>query len=136
MLKIVITGGEIWVYRYNVETKSRSSQRIYSGWPRPKKTRMSRLYLLRSLIVHHEYLPNIQWRVLYLQISMPFAWSYYKDNTETMPQPPYSPDMATYDFSISKNKRNLNHANIEDILFFEKNQFFTKFFKILFQILY
>ena len=39
LLKRIITGDETWVYGYDVETKSQSSQWRHSGSPRPKKAR-------------------------------------------------------------------------------------------------
>jgi len=38
-LNIVTTGDELWVYRYNLETKEQSSQWKHSTYPRPKKAR-------------------------------------------------------------------------------------------------
>ncbi|CAB3260001.1 unnamed protein product [Arctia plantaginis] len=42
LLKCVITGDEIWVYGYDVETKAQSSQWRHFGSPRPKKARQVR----------------------------------------------------------------------------------------------
>ena len=36
-LKIIITGDETWVYRYNLENKFQSSQWKHPELPRPKK---------------------------------------------------------------------------------------------------
>ena len=44
-LKTIVTGDETWVYGYDVETKAQSSQWVGQGSPRPKKVRMSRLYI-------------------------------------------------------------------------------------------
>ena len=41
-LKTIVTGDETWVYGYDVETKTQSSQWVGQGSPRPKKARMSR----------------------------------------------------------------------------------------------
>jgi len=41
-LKTIVTGDEIWVYGYDIETKVQSSQWVGQGSPRPKKARMSR----------------------------------------------------------------------------------------------
>jgi outer membrane lipoprotein-sorting protein len=40
-LKIVITGDEMWVYRYDLETKVQSSQWKHSSSPRLKKSTTS-----------------------------------------------------------------------------------------------
>ena len=39
-MKTIVTGGETWVYGYDVETKAQSSQWVGQGSPRPKKARM------------------------------------------------------------------------------------------------
>ena len=64
LLKRIITGDETWVYGYDVETKSQSSQWRHSGSPRPKKARQVRSNVKVMLtvffdfdgIVHHEFL--------------------------------------------------------------------------------
>jgi len=73
-LKNIITGDEMWVYGYDVETKKQSSQWMGKGSPRhasppPKKTketRLSRSKIKVTLIVffdwrgivHHEFVPR------------------------------------------------------------------------------
>ena len=45
-LKYVITGDEIWVYGYDVETKVQSSQLMGKLSPRPKKKKHVRVALM------------------------------------------------------------------------------------------
>ena len=52
LLKRIITG-ETWVYEYDVETKSQSSQWRHSGSPRPKKARQVRSNVKVMLTVMH-----------------------------------------------------------------------------------
>jgi len=67
-LKNIITGDETWVYVYDVETKTQSSQWMGIGYLRPNKVRMSRSKIKVMLvkffgwkgIVHHEFLPRGQ----------------------------------------------------------------------------
>ena len=64
----VITTDEIWVYRYDPETKQQPSQWKSPGSPRPKKVRQScsatKIMLIVFLdirgIVHHEFVPEGQ----------------------------------------------------------------------------
>ena len=67
-LKNIITGDEMWVYGYDVETKMQSSQWMGKGSPRPNKARISRSKIKVMLvvffdwkgIVHHEFVPSGQ----------------------------------------------------------------------------
>ena len=67
-LKTIVTGDEIWVYGYDIETKAQSSQWVGQGSPRPKKARMSRPDMNVMLlvffdwqgIIHHEFDPRGQ----------------------------------------------------------------------------
>ena len=67
-LKKIITGGETWVYAYDVETKMQLLQLMGKGCPQPKKARMSRSKIKVMLvvffdwkdIVHHEFVPRGQ----------------------------------------------------------------------------
>ncbi|UYV72636.1 hypothetical protein LAZ67_10000122 [Cordylochernes scorpioides] len=66
LLQRVITGGEAWVYGYDVETKAQSSQWKLPHEPRPKKARQVRsnvkvlltVFLDCRGVVHHEFLPQ------------------------------------------------------------------------------
>ncbi|UYV62855.1 hypothetical protein LAZ67_2002161 [Cordylochernes scorpioides] len=66
LLQRVITGGEAWVYGYDVETKAHSSQWKLPHEPRPKKARQvrSNVKVLLTVffdcrgVVHHEFLPQ------------------------------------------------------------------------------
>ncbi|UYV78442.1 hypothetical protein LAZ67_16001387 [Cordylochernes scorpioides] len=66
LLQRVITGDEVWVYGYDVETKAQSSQWKLPHEPRPKKARQVRLNVKVLLtvffdcrgVVHHEFLPQ------------------------------------------------------------------------------
>jgi len=61
-----ITGNEMRVYGYAVETKMQSSQRMGKGSPRPKQARISRSKIKVMLVVffywkglfHHESVPR------------------------------------------------------------------------------
>jgi histone-lysine N-methyltransferase SETMAR len=67
-LKTTITGDEMWVYRYDPETKVQSSQWKQSSSPRPKKAQrvQSKVKVLLTVffhyrgIVHHSYAPEGQ----------------------------------------------------------------------------
>ena len=67
-LSNVITGGETWVYAYDPETKTQSSQWKSLGSPRPKKARQVRSNIKSMLIcffdqkgtVHTEFVPRGQ----------------------------------------------------------------------------
>ena len=67
-LKNIITGDETWVYWYDVEVETQSSQWVGKGSPRPEKTRMSRSKIKVMLvvffdwkgIVYHEFVPGGQ----------------------------------------------------------------------------
>ena len=50
-LKNIMTGDEMWVYGYDVETKMQSSQWTGKGSPRPRKARMSRSKIKVLLVV-------------------------------------------------------------------------------------
>jgi hypothetical protein len=62
-LKTVITGDEMWVYGYDLETKVQSSQWKHSSSPRPQKAQQvrSKVKVLMTVffdyrgIVHHSY---------------------------------------------------------------------------------
>jgi hypothetical protein len=64
-LKTVITGEEMWVYRYDPEMKVQSSQWKHSSSPRPKKAQRVRRKVKVLLtvffdyrgIMHHSYAP-------------------------------------------------------------------------------
>ena len=64
-LSNVITGSETWVYTYNLETKTQSSQWKSPELPRPKKARqvrsniksMSTCFFDQEGIVHKEFVP-------------------------------------------------------------------------------
>ena len=66
LLKRVITGDELWVYGYDVETKAQSSQQMHTESPRPKKVRQirSNVKVLITVffdyhgVVHQEFLPK------------------------------------------------------------------------------
>lgn len=66
LLKRVITGDESWVYGYDVETKTQSSQWKTKSEPRPKKARQvrSNVKVLITVffdwkgVVHYEFLPR------------------------------------------------------------------------------
>jgi len=65
-LKNIITGDEVWVSEYDVETKMQSSHWMGKGSPRPKKARMSwsKIKMLLVVffdwksIVHHAFVPR------------------------------------------------------------------------------
>jgi hypothetical protein len=65
-LNTVITGDETWVYGYDPETKTQSSQWKHPSSPRPKKARQVRINVKVMLtvffdsrgMVHHEYAPQ------------------------------------------------------------------------------
>jgi hypothetical protein len=65
-LKTMITGDEMWVYRYDPETKAQSPQWKHSSSPRPKKAQRvrSKVKVLLTVffdycgIVHHSYAPE------------------------------------------------------------------------------
>ncbi|XP_013788617.2 uncharacterized protein LOC106472507 [Limulus polyphemus] len=67
-MNTIITGDESWVYGYDPETKSQSSQWKHSTSPRPKKARQVRSNVKVMLtvffdsrgVVHHEYAPQGQ----------------------------------------------------------------------------
>jgi len=67
-LKNVITGDEMWVSGYDVETKMQSLQWMGKGSPQPKKAQLSqskiKVMLVEFLhwkgIVHHEFIPRGQ----------------------------------------------------------------------------
>ncbi|XP_077496550.1 histone-lysine N-methyltransferase SETMAR-like [Amblyomma americanum] len=67
-MNTIITGDESWVFGYDPETKSQSSQWKHSTSPRPKKTRQVRSNVKVMLsaffdsrgVVHHEYAPRSQ----------------------------------------------------------------------------
>ena len=67
-LNTIITGDESWVYWYDPETKSQSSQWKHSSSPRPKKARQVRSNVKVMLtaffdsrgVVHHKYAPQGQ----------------------------------------------------------------------------
>ncbi|XP_077496392.1 protein GVQW3-like [Amblyomma americanum] len=67
-MNTITAGDESWVYRYNPETKSQSSQWKHSTSPRPKKARQVRSNVKVMLpgffgsrgVVHHEYAPQGQ----------------------------------------------------------------------------
>ena len=150
LLKRIMKGDERWVYGYDIETKSQSSQWRHSSSPRPKKARQVRSNVKVMLtvffdfngIVHHEFLSRGQTvnQEYYLQVQRrlheairkkrPDLWKnnswllhhdnapahtsllardfLAKNNTVTMPQPPYSPNMALCDFFLfTKIKRTL-----------------------------
>jgi hypothetical protein len=64
----VITGDEVWVYGYDLETKVKLSQWKHSSSPRPKKAQQvrSKVKVLLTVffdyrgIVHHSYAPEGQ----------------------------------------------------------------------------
>ncbi|UYV74987.1 CCNK, partial [Cordylochernes scorpioides] len=66
LLQRVITGDEVWVYGYDLETKAQSSQWKLPHEPRPKKARQvrSNVKVLLTVffdcrgMVHHEFLPQ------------------------------------------------------------------------------
>lgn len=68
LLKHIITGDETWVYGYDVETKTQSSQWKLPTEPRPKKARQVRsnvkvlltVFFDYNGIVYHEFLPQGQ----------------------------------------------------------------------------
>jgi len=67
-LKNIITGDEMWVYGYDVETKMQPSQWMGKGSPQPKKSTMSWSKIKVMLvvffdwkgIVSHEFVPHGQ----------------------------------------------------------------------------
>ncbi|XP_050043947.3 histone-lysine N-methyltransferase SETMAR-like [Dermacentor andersoni] len=67
-MNTIITGDESWVYGYDPETKSQSSQWKHSTSPRSKKARLVRsnvkvmltAFLDSRGVVHHEYAPQGQ----------------------------------------------------------------------------
>jgi hypothetical protein len=68
-LKTVKIGDEMWVYRYNIETKVQSSQWVGKSSLQPKIAGQSRPYVLLIFlslsldwkgIVHHEFVPRCQ----------------------------------------------------------------------------
>ena len=161
LLKRIITGDETWVYGYDVETKSQSSQWRHFGSPGPKKVRQvrSNVKVMLSVvfdfnsIVHDEFLPRGQTvnKEYYIQVQRRLreairkkrpdlwknnSWLFHHDNapthtsllvreflakniTVTMPQPPYSPDMAPCDFflflKIKRTLKGRRFAAIGDI---------------------
>lgn len=67
-MKTIITGDESWVYGYDPETKTQSSQWKTATSPRPKKARQVRssvkvmltVFFDHKGVVHHEYAPQGQ----------------------------------------------------------------------------
>ena len=67
-LNTIITGDESWLYGYDPETKSQSSQWKQSSSPRPKMARQVRSNVKVMLtaffdsrgVVHHEYAPQVK----------------------------------------------------------------------------
>jgi len=67
LLKHIMTGDEMWVYGYDIETKTQSSQWKHPESPRPKKAQVrSNVKVLLTVffdfnrVVHHEFLPRGQ----------------------------------------------------------------------------
>ena len=68
LMNTIITGDESWVYRYDLETKSQSSQRKHSTSPRSRKARQVRSNIIVMLtvffdshgVVYHKYAPQGQ----------------------------------------------------------------------------
>ena len=60
LFKEVITGNELWVYGYDIETKTQSSQCKHPEEPRLKKAHQVRsdVMVLLTGVVHHEFLPQ------------------------------------------------------------------------------
>ena len=54
-LKTIVTGNKTWVYGYDIETKTWSSQRVGQGSSRPKKARMSRSNMKVMLVVFFDW---------------------------------------------------------------------------------
>ncbi|UYV62166.1 hypothetical protein LAZ67_1008078 [Cordylochernes scorpioides] len=102
LLQRVITGGEAWVYGYDVETKAQSSQWKLPHEPRPKKARQvrSNVKVLLTVffdcrgVVHHEFLPQGR-------------------------TPPYSPDLAPCDFllfpKLKRPMKGRRYATLDEI---------------------
>ncbi|UYV68017.1 hypothetical protein LAZ67_5002806 [Cordylochernes scorpioides] len=82
LLQRVITGDEVWVYGYDVDTKAQSSQWKLPHEPRPKKARRvrSNVKVLLTVffdcrgVVHHEFLPQSRTvnKEYYLQVMRNF----------------------------------------------------------------
>lgn len=67
-IECIITGDEVWVYEYDVETAQQSSEWRFEGESKPKKERQSRSKIKVMLtvffdirgVVHYEFLPDGQ----------------------------------------------------------------------------
>ncbi|UYV64607.1 hypothetical protein LAZ67_3001299 [Cordylochernes scorpioides] len=112
----VITGDEVWVYGYDVETKAQSSQWKLPHEPRPKKARQVQSNVKGRTVNKEYYLQVMRNLREAIRQKRPDLWKnrnwllhhnnapahtsllvrdfLAKNNTLMMPQPPYSPDPA------------------------------------------
>ena len=58
LLKKVITGDGLWMYAYDIESKTQSSQWKRTERPRPKKALQVRSNVKVFRVVHHYFLPQ------------------------------------------------------------------------------
>ncbi|UYV73964.1 hypothetical protein LAZ67_11001625 [Cordylochernes scorpioides] len=101
----IITGDETWVYGYDPDTKRQSAEWRGQGEPRPKKSRILKSRSKGSdsekrpekwtngdWILHHD---NVHPHTAHLVTSF-----LAKNGTQILPQPPFSPEIATNDFFL------------------------------------
>ncbi|KAL4113507.1 hypothetical protein QTP88_017119 [Uroleucon formosanum] len=135
-LKSIITGDETWVYGYDPETKVQSPQWKTSDSPRPKKARQVRSQVKVMLTVF------LTTKVLFImnavrrkrpEFKESGSWKLHHDNAPAhsahvvqqflakhgipvVSQPPYSPDLAPYDFFLfPKIKMALKGKRFQDV---------------------
>ncbi|XP_014091877.1 protein GVQW3 [Bactrocera oleae] len=140
-IKRIVTGDVAWVYEYDVEAVEQSTEKSTNNEPKPKKQRQSRskikgqtvnkeyyLAVLRRLheaicrerpdlwaenswILHHDNTP--------LHSNITVLDFLAKHETRVIAQPPYSPDLAPFDFFLFSKLKNMlrgtRHESIEAI---------------------
>ena len=162
VLDALVTCDESWIYCYEPETKSQSSQWKHSGSPRPKKARQSksthRLLIIPIFdstgMIYMHWVPTGQtvsqqgilcWSVKGVQEEIPSEEAstlqigsvtfppgqctssqlrpchrlFDQDGIKTVPQPPYSPDLAPCDFwlfpKLKEKHRGCRYETIEEM---------------------
>ncbi|UYV71668.1 hypothetical protein LAZ67_8004049 [Cordylochernes scorpioides] len=86
----IITGDETWVYGYDPETKRQSAE--WRGQGKRFEKKRPEKWTNGDWILHHD---NARPHTVHLVTSF-----LAKNGTEILPQPPYSPDIAPYDFFL------------------------------------
>ena len=144
VLDALVTCDENWIYCYDPETKRQSSQWKHAGSPRPNKARQSKSTHKTFddpffLTVNKEYYVEVlrEFRKRFCRkrpaLFKSGQWHFHQDNTpvhnsilvtdyltkmgsKTVPQSPYSPDLAPCDFCLfPKLKENLRGSRYETI---------------------